>query len=131
MILDAFAISIVIFLGLSPILIMIWGVHYLAQHPHLYLYRHRAHGIPRQDFSRQDIQDINTAALARRTYPQSALSPYRGQLGWFGSVGYLGDTSCQFNAHSPFIRCAVNPSGPCQNCTYYETSAHLADSHQA
>jgi hypothetical protein len=121
MILDAFAISIVIFLGFSPILVMIWGIHYLAQHPHLYLYRHRAQQVP--------SQTLNASALARRGYPQSALAPYRGQLGWFGTVGYLGDTSCQFNAHSPFIRCAVNPSGPCQNCTYYETSAHLADSH--
>ncbi len=121
MILDAFAISIVIFLGISPILVMIWGIHYLAQHPHLYLYRHHAQGFPRQD--------INVNGLARRTHYQNALVPYGGQLSWFGSVGYLGDTSCQFNAHSPFIRCAVNPSGPCQNCTDYETSAHLVDSH--
>lgn len=120
MILDAFAISIVIFLGISPILLMIWGIHYLAQHPHLYLYRNRAQGSPRQD--------INPTGLTRLNYAQSALLPYRGHLSWFGSMGYLGDTSCQFNAHSPFIRCAVNPSGPCQNCTYYETSPHLADS---
>jgi hypothetical protein len=32
----------------------------------------------------------------------------------------IGDVTCQFNAHSPYIRCAVNPSGPCQNCPHYE-----------
>jgi len=30
-------------------------------------------------------------------------------------VGYLiGDISCQFNARSGYLRCAVNPQGPCQ-----------------
>ena len=36
-------------------------------------------------------------------------------------VGYLiGDISCQFNARSGYIRCAVNPQGPCAGCRYYE-----------
>ncbi|WP_026100005.1 DUF6464 family protein [Fortiea contorta] len=36
-------------------------------------------------------------------------------------VGYLiGDISCKFNARSGYIRCAVNPDGPCQDCRYYE-----------
>ncbi|BAZ39995.1 hypothetical protein NIES4101_59560 [Calothrix sp. NIES-4101] len=36
-------------------------------------------------------------------------------------VGYLiGDISCQFNARSGYIRCAVNPSGPCHGCRFYE-----------
>ncbi len=36
-------------------------------------------------------------------------------------VGYLiGDISCQFNARSAYIRCAVNPSGPCDTCRHYE-----------
>jgi hypothetical protein len=36
-------------------------------------------------------------------------------------VGYLiGDISCQFNARSPYIRCAVNPQGPCDECPYYQ-----------
>lgn len=33
--------------------------------------------------------------------------------------GFLGDLSCQFNARSPYLRCAVNPHGPCQSCTSY------------
>ncbi|AFZ58460.1 hypothetical protein H6G54_06260 [Anabaena cylindrica FACHB-243] len=36
-------------------------------------------------------------------------------------IGYLiGDISCQFNARSGYVRCAVNPSGPCQDCRHYE-----------
>lgn len=37
-------------------------------------------------------------------------------------VGYLiGDISCQFNARSGYLRCAVNPQGPCQGCRHYQT----------
>jgi hypothetical protein len=32
----------------------------------------------------------------------------------------IGDTSCHYNARSPYIRCAVNPSGPCTDCPYYK-----------
>ena len=36
-------------------------------------------------------------------------------------VGYLvGDISCQYNARSGYLRCAVNPSGPCESCRFYE-----------
>ena len=36
-------------------------------------------------------------------------------------VGYLiGDITCRFNARSPYMRCAVNPSGPCKECCHNE-----------
>ena len=36
-------------------------------------------------------------------------------------VGYLvGDSSCEDNARSGYIRCAVNPSGPCDGCRFYQ-----------
>lgn len=41
-------------------------------------------------------------------------------------IGYLiGDISCEYNARSSYIRCAVNPDGPCQDCRFYQpTSSH-------
>lgn len=33
---------------------------------------------------------------------------------------FIGNTHCRFNAHSPYIRCAVNPGGPCDDCSHYE-----------
>jgi hypothetical protein len=43
-------------------------------------------------------------------------------------VGYLvGDLTCRFNARSAYLRCAVNPAGPCKDCPYYE-SIELRDS---
>ena len=33
---------------------------------------------------------------------------------------YIGDVSCRNNAKSPYLRCAINPSGPCEGCSSYE-----------
>jgi Family of unknown function (DUF6464) len=36
-------------------------------------------------------------------------------------IGYIiGDFTCQFNARSSHIRCAVNPAGPCKDCFHYQ-----------
>jgi hypothetical protein len=32
----------------------------------------------------------------------------------------IGDITCKFNARSAYLRCAVNPDGPCQGCRYYQ-----------
>lgn len=31
----------------------------------------------------------------------------------------IGDTTCIYNARSPHLRCAINPSGPCKGCIGY------------
>jgi hypothetical protein len=37
-------------------------------------------------------------------------------------LGYIiGDFTCRFNARSSYLRCAVNPSGPCHDCSHYQT----------
>lgn len=51
--------------------------------------------------------------------------PQRNQIPpdryYLEGVGYLiGDITCQFNARSAYMRCAVNPSGPCENCLHYQ-----------
>ncbi len=32
----------------------------------------------------------------------------------------LGNPLCIHNARSPFLRCAINPSGPCEDCQDFE-----------
>lgn len=32
----------------------------------------------------------------------------------------IGDRNCVYNARSTYLRCTVNPTGPCQNCPHYE-----------
>ncbi|MEH2032532.1 MAG: DUF6464 family protein [Nostoc sp.] len=47
--------------------------------------------------------------------------PVAGDRYYLEGVGYLiGDISCKFNARSGYIRCAINPEGPCNGCRHYE-----------
>jgi hypothetical protein len=47
--------------------------------------------------------------------------PDTNDLRYVEGVGYvLGDLSCRFNAISPQLRCAINPLGPCEDCSAYE-----------
>jgi hypothetical protein len=32
----------------------------------------------------------------------------------------IGDSTCLYNAHSEILRCAINPSGPCDRCSHYQ-----------
>jgi hypothetical protein len=54
-------------------------------------------------------------------YVQSAQRP--NERSWSGNHWVIGDASCRFNAQSELMRCAVNPSGPCENCRFYEEKA--------
>ncbi|BAS58790.1 MULTISPECIES: DUF6464 family protein [Leptolyngbya] len=38
-----------------------------------------------------------------------------------GVGALIGDFTCIYNARSPYIRCAVNPTGPCETCRLYES----------
>ena len=50
---------------------------------------------------------------------QSAPSPT--ELNLWESHWIIGDPHCRFNAHSEILRCAVNPTGPCQGCRFFES----------
>lgn len=42
-------------------------------------------------------------------------------LNYVEGIGYvIGDFSCEMNARSPYLRCAMNPCGPCEGCQFYE-----------
>jgi len=57
-------------------------------------------------------------ATARREAQTSQMPP---EQQYIEGIGYLiGDITCQYNARSAYIRCAVNPAGPCDGCPYYE-----------
>ncbi|HEY9740614.1 MAG TPA: DUF6464 family protein [Coleofasciculaceae cyanobacterium] len=32
----------------------------------------------------------------------------------------IGDITCSYNARSELLRCAINPSGPCDRCVHYQ-----------
>ncbi|WP_442945018.1 DUF6464 family protein [Nostoc sp.] len=43
---------------------------------------------------------------------ETPLSPIR--------IPTIGDRNCKYNARSQYLRCATNPSGPCDGCTFFE-----------
>ncbi|NJL01854.1 MAG: hypothetical protein HC910_15310 [Spirulinaceae cyanobacterium SM2_1_0] len=53
-----------------------------------------------------------------RTHAQGAIARREADYEWRASS--LGEPSCRFNARSPYLRCAVNPSGPCEHCPHYQ-----------
>jgi hypothetical protein len=56
----------------------------------------------------------------RRLYKRMARDP---EEQYVEGVGYvIGDLTCSYNARSPYIRCAVNPDGLCQDCRHYNRS---------
>ncbi len=54
----------------------------------------------------------------RRFYKRMTRDP---EEQYIEGVGYvIGDLTCTYNARSPYIRCAVNPDGLCQDCRHYQ-----------
>jgi hypothetical protein len=95
-----FETIIVFVLGLTPPLLSIWVMHRTKEQAQIRL--------------RNLIQASTTA----RVLPINPLPPDQYYL---EGVGYLiGDITCRFNARSAYIRCAVNPSGLCDNCCDYQ-----------
>ncbi|WP_432808799.1 DUF6464 family protein [Pantanalinema sp. GBBB05] len=71
--------------------------------------------------AREQLQSAIAASANHRF--QSSFTPIMPQeYQYVEGIGYfLGDNTCRFNARSAYLRCAVNPSGPCQECPYYES----------
>lgn len=57
-----------------------------------------------------------SSGLIHRVQSNSPSGSYRRPVTKY----YIGDTTCINNAHSPYLRCAINPSGPCDECAHYE-----------
>ena len=70
--------------------------------------------------TRAKFRQAMTVATRVRTQGRCT-TPLPPDRYYLEGVGYLiGDISCQFNVRSGYLRCAVNPQGPCQGCRYYE-----------
>jgi len=73
-------------------------------------------GVQRYPRQRRYNQTFRQNTL-ERVEPYLQSQDYR----YVEGLGYIvGDLSCQFNARSPHLRCAVNPSGPCNGCASYQ-----------
>ena len=67
--------------------------------------RHRYH----LQFGRYKLNKI-------AVYVQSAIRPDEQSL--VDGQWVIGDATCQYNARSTLLRCAVHPIGPCEGCRF-------------
>jgi hypothetical protein len=67
--------------------------------------------------SRSRRSPIAESSFDRRFYKRMTKDPEEQYVEGIGIV--IGDLSCSYNARSPYIRCAINPDGLCQDCHHY------------
>jgi hypothetical protein len=95
-------IIIILLVGVAPPILSLWVLHRTQVH-----YR--------------QIMQINSEAIANpRPLKLKALPP--ADMICIDGYGYvIGLVSCKYNARSPYIRCTVNPNGPCQGCRHFDS----------
>ncbi|NJO41739.1 MAG: hypothetical protein HC769_09765 [Cyanobacteria bacterium CRU_2_1] len=89
----------IVVLGLTPSLISIWLLR-------------------QADARAQERLRLAMESVANRGLPALRLPPDHHYVEGTGYI--IGDLTCRFNARSSYIRCAVNPIGPCQDCPHYQ-----------
>jgi Family of unknown function (DUF6464) len=89
----------IIFVGLTPSLLWLWLMRQV-------------------DARAQERLRIAIETVAARGLPGIHLSPDHHYVEGLGYI--IGDLTCRYNARSSQIRCAVNPSGPCEGCLHYQ-----------
>lgn len=67
---------------------------------------------------RSQQQSTTEFNFDRRFYKRITKDPEEQYVEGIGIV--IGDLSCTYNARSPYIRCAINPDGLCQDCRHYQ-----------
>lgn len=109
---------LVIAIGFLPSLFSLWLMRRNKARTCVLLRRAAATSYPLQPRSRFYNRRIDNPALLGSGEGENHAESERYYL---EGVGYLvGDITCEFNARSGYIRCAVNPSGPCDGCRFYE-----------
>jgi hypothetical protein len=97
-------IIIIMCIGVAPPILSLWMLHHYQAK-----YRHRYQN------TYQPLESESVISKNLKALPPADMTLIEG----FGYV--IGKVSCKYNARSLYIRCAVNPDGPCQGCRYYET----------
>lgn len=92
-------ILLILLVGLTPSLCSLWLLR-------------------RADSRAQSRLSYITETVATRRLLNRDNPPELHYIQGFGYV--IGNISCRYNARSPYIRCAVNPAGPCSECSQYE-----------
>ncbi|MDX2256642.1 MAG: DUF6464 family protein [Pseudanabaenaceae cyanobacterium bins.39] len=101
-------IVVILSVGVAPPILSLWMLHHYQAK-----YRDRSSHLHHHFYERLDQAIASPTAI--KALPPADMTLIEG----FGYV--IGKVSCKYNARSLYIRCAVNPDGPCQGCRYYES----------
>ncbi|MFN5854355.1 MAG: DUF6464 family protein [Pseudanabaenaceae cyanobacterium] len=106
-----FDVLLILLFGLVPPILSLWLIHRLEVREHARLQ-----------------QTLHNAATAPITAPvvtsTKVLLP--ADINYVTGIGYaIGNTNCIYNARSVYLRCAINPDGPCQDCSYFESHGQI------
>jgi hypothetical protein len=75
----------------------------------------------RQEFDPETISMAEAERIAELlTTTTTRVGELLNTVGEFSSQNAIGNTKCKFNACSVYLRCAVNPCGPCDECNFFE-----------
>lgn len=70
--------------------------------------------------NRQAAQQVNDVLESFSSRGIAALLSHDKDMHYVEGMGYMmGDITCSLNARSPYLRCAINPMGPCDGCKEY------------
>lgn len=109
---------LVIAIGFLPSLFSLWLMRKNRARMRTLLRRAAVRSFPRTTRN-QNSRDDRRAHLGCVVGLESNIG--EDERYYLEGVGYLvGDISCEYNARSGYLRCAVNPSGPCNGCRFYQ-----------
>ncbi|KPQ37376.1 MAG: hypothetical protein HLUCCA11_02755 [Phormidesmis priestleyi Ana] len=84
-------------------------------------------------YSRQRFQQnlhLATDYAAQERFRQRYVRPRDPDEHYVDGIGLvIGDITCRLNARSPFLRCATNPTGPCEDCREYDPKEYESIDH--
>jgi Family of unknown function (DUF6464) len=101
-------IALIIILGLAPPVLSLWILRQANQRT-----AQQLRATMRRSAERRFAPGLPSEIAAHGQLP----ADYR----YVEGLGYMiGDLSCQFNARSKYLRCAVNPMGDCKTCSQYQ-----------
>ncbi len=93
--------AFILFLGLTPAAISAW-ISWRSQPRHAAQFALALDAVQRRQF-----RELIVPPVADRRYVDG--------LDWV-----IGDITCEHNARSAYLRCAINPFGPCGECKHYQ-----------
>jgi hypothetical protein len=107
-------LMLIVLLSLMPALFSLWALSQVRRDSDRYnRYPYRRRGSSLSSANRLYLHLVETEQSRSSHNNDSEVSYIKG-IGYF-----IGDLSCKYNAQSKYLRCSVNPYGPCQNCAHY------------